>query len=114
MFLRSATRNQHSVDTGDHPPVKQPPSPTPVVHREKIEQMVNDMRKQGVVKLSHSPWASPIVLMPKKDGSLRFCVDYRHLNSLTREDVYPLPRVKDILDTLGEAKYFTSLGGAGL
>ena len=100
---------QHSIDTGDHPPVKQPPYRTPVVYREKIEQMVNDMRKQGVVKPSHSSWASPIVLVPKKDGSLRFCVDYRRLNSLTRKDVYPLPRVEDILDTLGEAKYFTSL-----
>ena len=100
---------QHSIDTGDHHPVKQPPYRTPVVYREKIEQMVSDMQKQGVVKPSHSPWASPIVLVPKKDGSLRFCVDFRRLNSLTRKDVYPLPRVEDILDTLGEAKYFTSL-----
>ena len=53
--------------------------------------------------------ASPVVLVPKKDGSLRFCVDYRRLNSLTRKDVYPLPRVDDILTSLGEAKYFTSL-----
>ena len=67
------------------------------------------MQKQGVVKPSHSPWVSPIVLVPKKDGSLRFCVNFRHLNSLTRKDVYPLPRVEDMLDTLGEAKYFTSL-----
>ena len=52
-------------------------------------------------------WASPIVLVPKKDGSARFCVDYRRLNAGTRKDVYPLPRIDDILDTLGTAKYFT-------
>lgn len=61
--------------------------------------MVSDMQKKGVVKPSNSPWASPIVLVPKKDGSLRFCVDFRRLNSITRKDVYPLPRVEDILDT---------------
>ena len=47
--------------------------------------------------------------MPKKDGSLRFCVDFRRLNAMTKKDVYPLPRVDDILDTLGDAKYFTTL-----
>ena len=67
------------------------------------------MQAQGIVRPSRSPWASPIVLVPKKDGSLRFCVDFRKLNSITKKDVYPLPRVEDILDTLGEAKYFTSL-----
>jgi hypothetical protein len=71
--------------------------------------MVNDMQEQGVVKPSSSPWASPIVHVPKENGSLRFCVDFRRLNSFTRKDVYLLPRVEDILDTLGEAKYFTSL-----
>ena len=67
------------------------------------------METQGIVQPSSSPWASPVVLVPKKDGSLRFCVDYRKLNSLTRKDVYPLPRVDDILTALGEAQYFTSL-----
>ena len=67
------------------------------------------MQKQGVVIHSRSPWASPIVLVPKKDGSLRLCVDFRRLNALTKKDVYPLPRVEDILDTLGDAKCFTSL-----
>ena len=100
---------QHSIDTGDHHPVKQQPYRTPVIYREKIEKMVADMQKQGVVRPSKSPWASPIVLVPKKDGSLRFCVDFRQLNALTKKDVYPLPRVEDILDTLGDAKYFTSL-----
>ncbi len=50
-----------------------------------------------------------MILVPKKDGSSRFCVDYRHLNSVTKKDVYSLPRIDDIIDTLGEAKYFTTL-----
>ena len=100
---------QHSIDTGDQLPVKQQPYRTPVVYREKIEKMVNDMQEQGVVKPSNSPWASPIVLVPTKDGSLRFRVDFRHMSSITTKDIYPLPHVEDILDTLGEAKYFKSL-----
>lgn len=67
------------------------------------------MEKQGVIKPSTSPWSSPVVLAPKKDGSLRFCIDYRKLNSMMEKDVYPLPRIDDILDTLGETHYFTSL-----
>ena len=53
-----------------------------------------------------------MVLVPKKDGTLRFCVDYRYLNSVTKKDVYPLPRIDDILDTLGGMKYFSSLDWA--
>ena len=71
--------------------------------------MVESMEKQGVIKPSTSPWSSPVVLAPKKDGSLRFCIDYRKLNSMMEKDVYPLPRIDDILDTLGETRYFTSL-----
>lgn len=56
------------------------------------------MQKQGIAKPSKSPWASPVILVPKKDGSLCFCVDYHRLNSVTKKDVYPLPRVDDIFD----------------
>ena len=61
------------------------------------------------MKPSTSPWASPVILVPKRDGTSRFCIDYRRLNAITTKDVYPLPRIDDILDTLGEAKYFSSL-----
>ena len=100
---------QHSVNTRDHPPIKQQPHRTPVVRMEKVAEMISAMEKQGVVQPSTSPWASPVVLVPKKDRSLRFCVDYQRLNSVTRKDVYPLPRVDDIFDTLGEVKYFSTL-----
>ena len=76
------------------------------------EQTVDQMQEQGIVQPSKSPWASPVVLVPKRDGTLRFCVDYRELNSITRKDVYPLPPVDDIFDTLNGARYFTSLDRA--
>ncbi len=70
--------------------------------------MVDDMLAQGVIEESQSPWASPFVLVKKKDGNLRFCVDYRQLNRVTKLDVFPLPRI-DTLDLLSGSKYFTTL-----
>ncbi len=67
------------------------------------------MMKRGVVQPSQSPWASPVVLVAKKDSSTRFCVDYRKLNAITKMDVYPLPRIDDSLDQLAHAKHFSTL-----
>ena len=100
---------RHVIDTGDHPPIKQPIRRIPFVHREKISAMVDELLAQGVIQPSVSAWSSPVVLVPKKDGTSRFCVDYRRLNGVSRKDVYPLPQVDDIFDTLGDTKYFSSL-----
>ena len=67
------------------------------------------MMEQGIIRPSSSPWASPIVLVKKKNGKMRFCVDYRKVNKITKRDAYPLPRIDEILDSLGKAKWFTSL-----
>ena len=67
------------------------------------------MLAQGVIEPGQSPWASPVVLVRKKDGSLRFCVDYRKLNNVTKFDAYPLPRVDETLDTLAGAQWFSTL-----
>ena len=80
----------------------------PVAQREDADNAVQDMSSQGLIDPSESPWASPIVLV-RKDGSLRFCVDYRALNSITRKDSYPLPRIDDTLDTLAGMTWFSTL-----
>ena len=99
----------HSIDTGDQPPIRQPVRRTPFALRSKVDEMVKEMIDQGVVQPSHSPWASPIALVKKKDGGTRFCVDFRRLNAITKQDVFPLPRIDDTLDLLSSAKYFTTL-----
>lgn len=77
--------------------------------REEVEKLLDEMRTKKVVQPSTSPWASPAVLVRKKDGSNRFCVDYRKVNSVTRKDAYPLPRIDETLDTLAGSKWFTTL-----
>ena len=67
------------------------------------------MQEEGVIQASRSPWASPVVLVRKRDGSLRFCVDYRALNAVTKPEVFPLPQIDYLLDKLGQSKYFTTL-----
>ncbi len=77
--------------------------------REIIKFEVDRMLKMKVIEPAQSEWASPVVLVPKADGSRRFCVDYRRLNKLTIRDSYPLPRMDECIDSLGEARYLTTL-----
>ena len=99
----------HCIDTGDHKPIHQTPYRTPFALRGQVDKMVRDMLDQDVIQPTASPWASPIVLVKKKDGSMRFCVDYRRLNAITKLDVYPLPRIDDTLDVLAGARFFSTL-----
>lgn len=74
---------------------------------EKFE--IDKQLKAGVIEPTISEWASPVLFVPKKDGSLRFCIDYRKLNGLTMKDSYPIPRMDECIDSLGEAKIFSTL-----
>jgi hypothetical protein len=100
---------KHVIDTGDSKPIKQPARRVPFVLRQKIEEMTTQMLDAGVIEPSKSPWASPVVLVRKKDGSHRFCIDYRRLNAVTKMDVLPLPRIDDTLDLPSQTKFFTTL-----
>ena len=99
----------HNIDTGDNSPIRQYPRRLPYHHRAEVEKQVTDMLSQGVIQPSSSPWSSPIVLVKKKDGSYRFCIDYRKLNSITKIDAHPLPRVDDLLEALNGNTIFSTL-----
>eukprot|EP00731_Ephydatia_muelleri_P013152 Em0007g462a len=100
---------QHHIDTQGANPVKQPPRRLPFHRREEVKRMLNDMLAQGVIEPATGPWSSPVVLVQKKDGSTRFCVDFHQLNSLTKKDAHPLPRVDDTLDSLSGAQWFCTI-----
>jgi len=98
----------HHIDTGDARPVRQPLRRFPPAHREAISTHVDNMVSQGIVESAASPWASNIVLVKKRDGSLRCCIDYRQLNAVTRKDAYPLPRIDACLDSMSSAAWFST------
>ena len=77
--------------------------------RQEIARQLQGMQENGIIEPSKSPWASPVVLVRKRDGSHRFCVDYRNLNTVTAADNFPLPRIEDLLDDLGESRYFSTI-----
>ena len=112
MFRKKPGRTdmvQHVIDTGDSRPIRGGRYRQSEKERETIREIVKDMTEMGVVRPSKSPWGASVVLVPKKDGSTRFCVDYRRLNEVTLKDVYPLPRIDATLDQLGGCRYFTAM-----
>ena len=100
---------KHSIDTGTSARVRQQCRRVPPFRRERAKKMIDDMLQKNVIQPSSSPWASPIILIPKKGGSLRFCIDYWKLNFNTWKDAYPLPRVDDTLEALSRLKWFSTL-----
>ena len=102
-------RIKHTINTGKAHPVRQMVRRIPPFCRDEARKLLKEMMEKDVIQPSVSPWASPIVLVQKKDGSTRFCVDYRKVNAVTRKDAYPLPRIDDTLDTLAGSKLFSTL-----
>ena len=99
---------QHEIHTSSSP-ICQPPRMFPIGLREEGEKQIEEIMKKDVIKLSSSPWASPVVSVKKKDVTYRFCVDYRKLKSVTKKDSFPLPRIDDTLDALAGARCLSTL-----
>ena len=109
-YVGKVNITEHHIDIkpGSRPQFSQPYRGGPY-DREVIKKTVDEMLQQDIVKRAQSEWAAPEVLAPKLDGTLRFCVDYRRLTAVTIKDRFPLPRMTDCLDSLGDAKYFSTL-----
>src|SRR5690606_12483973 len=107
--LGQAIGVSHSINTDDAIPIRQRSYRYSREERNTIQQHVDEMLRNDVIEPSSSPWASPVVSVGKKDGSIRFCIDFRKINAVTKKDVYPLPRIDDALDTLYGCSFFSSL-----
>ena len=100
---------EHRIATGMANPIRLPHYRLPHAYRETVQSELKEMLESGIIDKSTSEWAAPIVLVRKKDGSIQMCVDYRRLNSVSREDAYPMPCVDDLIDRLGKARFITTL-----
>lgn len=100
---------EHHIDTGAAKPMMLKRRRHAQTEDAVIEENVRKMLAAGVIEEGNGAWGFPVVLVRKKDGEVRFCIDYRALNSITKKDVYPLPRIDETLDALGGARFFTTL-----
>ena len=103
---------EHRIVTGTARPVKAKGLQVSPQTERSIDSQVCQMLDNGIITPSNSPWSSRVILVEKKDGTMRFAVDYRLLNNETKRDYYPLPEVRDILDKLHGNKYYSFLDGA--
>lgn len=99
----------HSIDTQGAVPIKCRYRPPGHAMRKVVDENLDKMLEMGVIEPIVSPWSSPIVLVRKKDGSIRFCVDLRRVNAVTRKDAYPLPNIGDCLGSLAGSEWFCTL-----
>jgi len=90
-------------------PIRQPTRRLCLKKEKEVSRLVQHLLNRDLIEPAHSAWSSPVVLVKKKDGSWRFCMDYRRLNSITIQDAYPLPRIDESLDALAGSKYSSTL-----
>ena len=103
------TMAEHEIYVGDTPPIRQRPYRIPYSRRDIVREEVEKMLADRVIRPSTSPWASPIVLVQKKDGGVRFCVDFRKLNQVAKFDAYPMPRMEEMFESIGSATVVSTL-----
>lgn len=100
---------EHDIDVGESRPIKQHPYRVNAYNRSLMKKEVDYLLENNFARPSSSPWSSPCLLVPKPDGTVRFCTDYRKVNHVTVPDSFPMPRVDDCVDTIGSARYVTKL-----
>ncbi len=100
---------KHQIPTGDAAPSRERYRPVPPTLYSEVRTLLRGMLEKGIIRESSSPWAAPIVLVRKKTGAWRFCVDYRRLNQVTKKDAFPLPRIEDSLTSLTQAAWYSTL-----
>ena len=107
--IGKASVTAHRIELYDTTPIYQRPRrfPEPII--QQLEQQCKELHLLDIIEPSNSPWSSPIVPVRKKDGTIRLCLDYRRLNSVTKPDRHPLPNLNDAIFGLHGVKYFTSL-----
>jgi len=97
------------IDTGEHAPTHQRPYNTPAHFRQSIDRELDWLLEKGFIRPSSSPWASPNVAVKKPDGSARLCVDFKKVNAITRDQPFYMPRVEEVLEGVGQAKWISKL-----
>ena len=107
--LKQTDKGEHIIITENVPPIKRRAYRTAPKEDEFIENEIKEMLEQDLIQPSKSPWSFPVVVVKKKNGKNRFCVNYKPLNDITKKDSYPLPRIDEILDGLQNAQWFTTL-----
>ena len=99
---------EHDVDVGDSAPIKQHPYRVSPMKKELLDKEVQYMLKNNIIEESQSNWSSPCILVPKHDGRFRFCTDFRKVNDKTKSDSFPIPRIADCIDQIGNAKFVST------
>ncbi|GFS67109.1 retrovirus-related Pol polyprotein from transposon 297 [Trichonephila clavipes] len=102
---------EHCIDMGDHPPIATSPYRMNPVKKEVLRKQIEELLRQNVIEEceSLSPFATPLVLVPKPNGKVRLCVDYRKLKSVTKVDAYPLPRMDDLLNEATPTSFMSTI-----
>ncbi len=100
---------KHRIITTDEVPVRRRVYKVSIEKQQFIEEQIQDLLDKRIIRPSTSPWASPVVVVQKKDGGSRLCIDYRGLNAKTHLDAYPMPQIQDILESLHGATIFSTL-----
>ena len=100
---------QHKIPLVDSKPFRLPYYKIPSPQWQDVRKLLIEMEASGVIRHSESPYASQVVVVTKEDGSLRLCIDYRKRNSYSTRDAFPLPRIEEALEALGQAKFFSTL-----